>query len=192
MSEKAIVNGNLKELHSSGYEMRDGEPDIRGWKVKNNLNREIGKVVELLFDVESLRVRYLILDLDGKPLNLISRDVIIPIGLAALDKADKIVLLPEVTVGHLASLPEYKKGNLTIATEREVRNVFAPAEGVDYDDPDYFDPKEFYNHKYFDEERIYQQQIPPADNTYIDKIPPKDIRSGDGNLRTDEEDLNPY
>lgn len=192
MSEKAIVNGNLKELHSSGYEMRDGEPDIRGWKVKNNLNREIGKVVELLFDVESLRVRYLILDLDGKPLNLISRDVIIPIGLAALDKADKIVLLPEVTVGHLASLPEYKKGNLTIATEREVRNVFAPAEGVDYDDPDYFDPKEFYNHKYFDEERIYQQQIPPADNRYIDKIPPKDIRSGDGNLRTDEEDLNPY
>lgn len=192
MSEKAIVNGNLKELHSSGYEMRDGEPDIRGWKVKNNLNREIGKVVELLFDVESLRVRYLILDLDGKPLNLISRDVIIPIGLAALDKPDKIVLLPEVTVGHLASLPEYKKGNLTIATEREVRNVFAPAEGVDYDDPDYFDPKEFYNHKYFDEERIYQQQIPPADNTYIDKIPPKDIRSGDGNLRTDEEDLNPY
>ena len=143
MSEKPIANLNLKELRSSGYEMRDGEPDIRGWKVKNNQNIEIGKVDELLFDVQSLRVRYLILDLDGKPLNLVSRDVIIPIGLAVVDKANELVMLPEVSVGHLASLPEYKKGNLTIATEREVRNVFAPVERVEYDDPDYFDPEEF-------------------------------------------------
>ena len=54
MSEKPIANLNLKELRSSGYEMRDGEPDIRGWKVKNNQNIEIGKVDELLFDVQSL------------------------------------------------------------------------------------------------------------------------------------------
>ena len=54
MSENAIVNGNLKELHSSDFEIRDGEPDIRGWKVKNNLNKVIGKVIELLFDTESL------------------------------------------------------------------------------------------------------------------------------------------
>ena len=175
MSEKSMVNGNLKELHSSGFEMRDGDPDIRGWKVKNNQNKEIGKVNELLFDTASLRVRYVILDLEGKPLNLISREVIIPIGLAVVDKPNKLVLLPEVTVGHLASLPQYKKGDLKIATEREVRNVFAPVEGVEYEDPDYFDPKEFYNHKYFNEERIYQQQIPPVDNTYVHKTPPEII-----------------
>jgi len=29
MAEKVIVNGNLKELHSSGFEMGKGEPDIR-------------------------------------------------------------------------------------------------------------------------------------------------------------------
>lgn len=192
MSEKAIVNANLKELHSSNFEMRDGEPDIRGWKVKNALNKELGKVVELLFDTASLRVRYLILDLDGKPLNLISRDVIIPIGLAILDKKDKLVLLPEVTVGHLASLPEYKKGNLTIATEREVRNVFAPVERVEYEDPDYFDPKEFYNNKYFDEERIYQQPMPPVDNTYVDKTTPKIIKPGDEIPPASDEDKIPY
>ena len=192
MSEKAMVNGNLKELHSSGFEMRDGEPDIRGWKVKNNLNKEIGKVNELLFDTESLRVRYLILDLEGKPLNLISRDVIIPIGLAVLDKPDKQVLLPEVTVGHLASLPLYKKGELTIATEREVRNVFAPVEGVEYEDPDYFDPKEFYNHKYYDEKRIYEQPLPPADNTYVDKPTPKIIRPEDEIPPVDDKDANLY
>lgn len=163
MSEKVIVNGNLKELHSSGFEMRDGEPDIRGWKVKNNQNQVIGKVDELLFDTESLRVRYLILDLEGKPLNLVSRDVVIPIGLAVLDKSDNIVLLPEVTVGHLATLPEYKKGPITIATEREVRRVFAPSEGVEYEDPDYYDPKEFYNNKYFDDKRMYGSRVPEVD-----------------------------
>lgn len=180
MSEKVMVNGNLKELHSSGYEIRDGEPDIRGWKVKNNLNNVIGKVSELLFDISSLRVRYLILALEGKPLNLVSRDVIIPVGLAEIDKENKVVLLPEVTVGHLATLPEYKKGELTIATEREVRNVFAPTEGVAFEDPDYFDPDKFYSHKYFNEDRIYQQQIPPADKTYVYKPAPKIInREGD-------------
>jgi hypothetical protein len=108
MSEKIIINGNLKELHSSGFEVKDGEPDIRGWKVKNDKDQSIGKVDELLFDTQSLRVRYLVLDLDGKPLNLVSRKVIIPIGLVALDTKEDLVFLPEVTVAHLATLPEYK------------------------------------------------------------------------------------
>jgi hypothetical protein len=172
MSEKVIVNGNLKELQSSGFEMRDGEPDIRGWKVKNDQNQVIGKVDELLFDTDSLRVRYLVLDMEGKPLNLISRDVIIPIGLAVLDKSDNIVLLPEVTVGHLATLPEYKKGHVTIATEREVRHVFAPSEGVEYEDPDYYDPKEFYNNKYYDDQRMYRSRL-PAEETEDDVEDPE-------------------
>ena len=192
MSEKSIINVNLKELRSSGFEMRDGEPDIRGWKVKNNQNKDIGKVNELLFDTESLRVRYLILDLEGKPLNLVSRDVIIPIGLAVVDKPNKLVLLPEVTVGHLASLPIYKKENLTIATEREVRNVFAPVEGVDYEDPDYFDPKEFYNSKYYDDKRILESPIPPVDNTYVNKTIPKIIRAEDEIPPANDDEKNPY
>ena len=161
MSEKVIANANLKELHSSGFEMKDGEPDICGWKVKNDQNEVIGKVDELLFDTQSLRVRYLILDLEGKPLNLVSRSVIIPIGLVGLDVGKDIVVLHEVTVGHLATLPEYKKGKLTIETEREVRRVFAPTEGVDISDPDYYDPKEFYNNRYFDDRRMYENRNRP-------------------------------
>ena len=190
MAEKVIVNGNLKELHSSGYEMRDGEPDIRGWKVKNDQNVVIGKVDELLFDTESLRVRYLILDLDGKPINLASRDVIIPIGLAVLDKGDNIVLLPEVNVGHLATLPEYKKGHLTIATEREVRHVFAPSEGVKYEDPDYYDPKEFYNNKYFDDQRMYRSRRADVDTTDETDDIVDNENDRERIIRTDEEKKN--
>lgn len=159
--EKNTANYSLTELHSSGYEIADGEPDIRGWKVRTNLNEEIGKVKELLFDTMSLRVRYLIVDLDGKRMNLIDRDVIIPIGLAELHEKDNIVLFPAVAVGHLASLPDYKKGKVTLETEREVRNVFAPAGNtglgsVPYHDVDFNDPGQFYDHEHFDESRMYK------------------------------------
>src|SRR4051812_4532115 len=94
--EKIIYDPNLKELHSSGYEISEGEPDIRGWKVRTTTNQVIGKVDELLFDTSSLRVRYLVIDLQGKTLNLVSRHVIIPVGLAQLDLVNKIVSFPEV------------------------------------------------------------------------------------------------
>src|ERR1041384_2704825 len=120
--ETVVVNETLHELHASGYEMAKGDPDIRGWKVKNSLNQEIGKVKEVLFDVRSRKIRYLIIDLDGKPINLLSRDVLIPVGLAELDERENIVFFPDVTVGHLATLPEYKRGKVTYQTERLIRD----------------------------------------------------------------------
>lgn len=118
MSRETIrVNEPLQELSSSGFEMADGDPDIRGWKVLSGVNQHLGKVTELLFDVNAQKIRYLIVDLDGKPLNLLSRDVIIPIGLAELDQKENVVYLEDITVGHLATLPEYKKGKVTYDTE---------------------------------------------------------------------------
>src|SRR5258705_7825705 len=128
--ETVVINEALQELRASGYEMAKGEPDIRGWKVKNSINQTIGKVKEVLFDVRSQKVRYLIVDLDGKPINLLSRDVIIPVGLAELDQTENIVFFPDVTVSHLASLPEYKKRKITYQTERQSRDVFIPRDST--------------------------------------------------------------
>ena len=160
--EKLIVNEDLKDLKSSGYEIADGEPDIRGWKVINDSDVEIGKVDELLFDVRYSKVRYLVVDLDGKPLNLASRDVLVPIGLAELNQADKRVIIPDVTAGHLASLPEYKKGKVYFSTEREIRSVFVPeddnaverfAERLSDEDR-----RAFYEHDHFDDEKFYRKR----------------------------------
>ncbi len=105
--------------------MREGEPDIRSWKVTALHNQEIGRVTELLFDDVSHRIRYIIVELNGKPLNLVSRTVIIPSGLAVIHEKEKLVAFPGLTVGHLASLPGYEKGKITIETEREIR-TFCP------------------------------------------------------------------
>jgi len=162
--ETVVVNETLQELRASGYEMAKGEPDIRGWKVKNSLNQEIGKVKEVLFDVRSRKIRYLIIDLDGKPINLLSRDVLIPVGLAELDERENIVYFPDVTVGHLASLPEYKRGKITYQTERSIRDVFIPQDSAaaeklaDIESHEYPEREAFYNNDYFDEDRMYRRR----------------------------------
>jgi PRC-barrel domain len=160
MSAKEYVyNSRLKELHASDYEMVKGEPDIRGWKVNTIQNQAIGKIVDLLFDEVSKRVRYLVIDLNGKPLNLISRNIIIPVGLAELHRSEKVVFFPELTVAHLASLPTYEKGKISLETEYAIRSVFAPNTGISYLDQDFHDTDKFYNHEHFNEERFYRPRI---------------------------------
>ena len=68
-----VYSDHLRELHSSDFEIAVGEPDIRNWKVIGLQNKELGKVEELLFHDISHEVKYLIVNLNGKPLNLVSR-----------------------------------------------------------------------------------------------------------------------
>jgi len=199
--EKVVVNETLQELRASGYEMAKGEPDIRGWKVINSLNQEIGKIQEVLFDVKSRKVRYLIVDIHGKPLNLLSRDVIIPVGLAELDQTENIVFFPDVTVGHLASLPEYKKGKISYLTERQIRDVFIPRDSsaaeklADIEAHEYPEREAFYNHDYFDENRMYRRRktdnkIREAyeDDRYVDYVDSKRYVRSKGDSKVIKED----
>ncbi len=76
---------HLVELGGSDYEIVDGEPNIKGWDVKNEFGQQIGKVGELLFDPQSRKVRYLVVDLDGNKLGLDEdKKVLVPIGIASL------------------------------------------------------------------------------------------------------------
>ncbi|HZZ74866.1 MAG TPA: PRC-barrel domain-containing protein, partial [Puia sp.] len=108
MSNKTIYNNRLVPLHESGFEMVDGEPDIRNWSVVASENQLVGRVSELIFDNVSHRVVYLVVDINGKPLNLISRSVIVPMSLAEIDRKENLVIIPALTVGHLASIPTYE------------------------------------------------------------------------------------
>ena len=78
----------LQRLQHSNYEIADGEPDIRGWDVKDAAGKTIGEVDELIFDVQSRKVRYMVVDLDENDFDLDKRDVLIPIGLGELHKSE--------------------------------------------------------------------------------------------------------
>lgn len=47
-----------------GFEVADGDPDVRGWDVISADQRRIGKVDDLLADPNAQKVRYLTVDLD--------------------------------------------------------------------------------------------------------------------------------
>jgi hypothetical protein len=148
-----VYNEHLKELHSSEFEIASGEPDIRKWKVIGLDNQELGRVNELLFNDVSHRVRYLIIDLNGKPLNLISRSILIPIGLVDLLKDERVVLLKGVTIGQLASLPTYEKGKISRETELAVRDCFSPGYRGSYQKNNIVEDEDFYNNEYFNNDR---------------------------------------
>jgi|GEM_PF-1753207 len=208
-NEHPAINENLKELRSSGYEMVKGEPDIRGWQVVDSRNVTIGKIKDLLFDVASKKVRYLIFDLDGKPINLMSRCIIVPVGLAELDATENVVYFPDITVGHLASLPEYKANKVSYQVEKQIRDVFLPENSVagdklaDFESKNNPEREAFYNNDYYDDSRMYRRRqledklndpaIPnQRDEQYRAKfVPASDARNNDNIIYVpDEKDPN--
>ena len=50
----------LQEMDRSDFEVVDGEPDIRGWDVKNANGQKIGEVEELIVDAQEKKVRYMV------------------------------------------------------------------------------------------------------------------------------------
>lgn len=154
----------LQELSGSDFEIAEGQPDIRGWDVKDANGKTIGEVDELIFDVQSLKVRYIVLDLEGNVLDLDARDVLVPIGMAQLHDQGDDVVLSGVTADQIKSLPEYDKNSLTADVENKIRNIFGGAGGAaltgaalvtgsgrDNDD-------DFYNHDHFNEDNLYRNR----------------------------------
>jgi len=111
----------LQELDRSDFEITKGDPDIRGWDVKNATGQKIGEVEELILDAQQKKIRYMVVELDDDDLELEDdKKVLIPIGLAELDKEDDDVILPSVTVDQLQALPAYDRDGLADETERQI------------------------------------------------------------------------
>jgi photosynthetic reaction center H subunit len=151
------------------FEVAEGYPDVRGWKVLSSDGTEVGKVHELLIDVDNLRTRYL----DVRLSNEIAatpgeRDVLVPIGTANLVDDQKIVRVP-LTAERFGLLPIYDHGHLSRVQEVEVRRHFSLGEAAAatatgagaaavarefYDNPGYDD------RKFFGERRAPYTEVP--------------------------------
>ncbi len=164
-NNKTIYNNRLVALHESGFEIVDGETDIRNWSVVASENQLVGRVSELIFDEVTRRVVYLVLDINGKPLNLISRSVIVPMGLVEIDRKENLVMIPALTVGHLASLPSYERGKISMDTENAIRSVFVRTHGVVYTGQELAYRSNVSEQEYIDDENLYRSGRVVTDNT---------------------------
>ena len=151
-------NRRLQELGGSDFEIAEGQPDIRGWDVKDSNGKKFGEVDELIFDVQSLKVRYIVLDLDDNDFDIEDRDVLVPIGIAQLHDKDDDVILPGVTATQLSSLPEYEEGNIEGDMENQVRTVFAGVGGAALTGVTLASDDDFYNHDHFNEDNLYRSR----------------------------------
>lgn len=112
------------------FEVAEGYPDVRGWKVQSSDGQDVGQVHELLIDVDNLRTRYL----DVRLANEIAatpgeRDVLVPIGTANLVDDQKLVRVP-LTAERFGLLPIYDHGHLSRVQEVEVRRHFSLGEAA--------------------------------------------------------------
>lgn len=114
----------LKELGNSKYEVAQNESDIRAWTVKNSRGRILGKVHDLLFDIESNKVLYMVLDLEGNEMYLKDRKILVPLSIVDINEAHRNVLLPGVMANEFTEIPSYEKGKVTTRLEDLIQHAF--------------------------------------------------------------------
>ena len=119
----------LSELKD--FQVSEGYKDIRGWRVDSADRKDIGKVHDLLVDLDGMRTRYLDVRLHSAiAATHGDRDVLIPIGSARIADEGEVVLVP-LSADRITLLPPYDHaGMLTRAHESEVRRHFTLGEAA--------------------------------------------------------------
>lgn len=172
----------LQYLHDlSDYKIADDDPDVRGWALIDANNERIGTVDDLLVDINAEKVRYLDVDLDesmlsedhepysesdiSKPHEFKTRTgdthMIVPIGLASLDRENHTVVSREVNKNKYAETRRVSRGTpITPDYERDVVSSLIGPTGIPGTsrnaDKDMLRTDEnFYNSNYFNEDSFF-------------------------------------
>jgi PRC-barrel domain. len=118
----------LSELKD--FQVSEGYKDIRGWRVDSADGKEVGKVHDLLVDLDGMRTRYLDVRLHSSiAASHGDRDVLIPIGSARIADEGDVVVVP-LTAERVSLLPMYDHGVLTRTYESELRRHFTLGEAA--------------------------------------------------------------
>jgi len=158
------------------FEVAEGYPDIRGWRVESADGREVGKVHELLVDIDNMRTRYLDVrlasDVAATPGD---RDVLVPIGTAQVVDGKDVVRVP-LTAERVSLLPLYDHGRLTRTHELEVRRHFSLGEAAaasvgaagaaaaaDSRPRDFYDDDAYDDHRFFSSRHTARRAEKAAD-----------------------------
>lgn len=152
----------LRELHGSGYEIVDGQPDIIGWTIKDSFDNKIGVVDDLLFDPEQQKVRYIIANFKDNAFDLDKRKVIIPIGVAELHETNDDVILPSITRWQLRGLPTYSQ-RMTEYDERDIHTIFSTGSGatITAQDNQWHKPSNFYDSPEYNHDNLFRKRRKP-------------------------------
>jgi len=137
------------------FEVADGYPDPRGWRVLTADGTEVGKVHDLIVDTGTMRTRYLDVKLDHDKLATAGTrrdddwDALIPVGSAQLAENDDEVMLPSLSTTQLAALPVFEHGEITRDYENSVLAGVGGAAATAAANRDYYDRQHFDDRRFF-------------------------------------------
>lgn len=150
----------LQELSHSDYKLTEGEADITGWLVQNEASVTIGTVRDLLFDPANNAVRYIIIDLNDLGVNLESKAIMVPIGIAHLHGQEDAVILPNIHIDQFKAWPYYVSSEVDQAVEDEVRAIIGSPAALRIEETiTELDQTQFYNHHHFDRAKFYKRDV---------------------------------
>jgi uncharacterized protein (TIGR02271 family) len=110
----------LKRLERSpNWDVADGDPDIRGWRVHDRTGGDLGRIEGLLFEDRTDRVVYAIVDAAG-------RNVLVPIGDLELDESGRRVTARGYDATRIAALGAYDEARFDDKAEADYYRGFVP------------------------------------------------------------------
>lgn len=143
--DRDIRLARLEEL--KGFQVAEGDHDIRGWEVRTPDDRKIGKVEELIVDPTERRVRYMEVKVDRKALGFDDdRHILVPIGAVRLKEDGHDVLIERLPAQGLAGAPVYQRGPITRDYETSLRNYYGATAATAADD--------YYKNDLYDDTRL--------------------------------------
>lgn len=141
------------------WQLSKGEPDIRGWEVRTVSGRQLGVVRDLLIDRDAGEAVLLDVDLPGT-----ANNALVPIRVAQIDRAARVVLMDSAELGTL----EPEAPVVTTAPADSRREAVAPTEVV-------------VDRRPIVEETVVRRREPDA-------IPPADLSASEEAARIREEE----
>lgn len=164
----------LMPLHEmKKFRVSKDEPDIRGWEVVTSDHKKIGKVHELIVDTLAMKVRYLVVDVDGSVLSTkTSSHVLIPIAGAQLDDDDNRVYL-DIDVAKVVALPPYDDRPISRDYETTIARLFGSSDETTAPaaDRDFYDQKPYADGDFWGKRRAGREDrsyITPADDRVVE------------------------
>lgn len=134
------------------FKVAKEHPDVRGWDIVGGDGEKLGKVKDLIVDVNLMKVRYLDVDLRK---NILDDDevhhILIPIGGVILNREDHNVIVTSITRSNLHEYPLYTREPIYVIRSYENAVLAFYDHQHEYE----HEKNEFYQHQRFDDKDFY-------------------------------------
>lgn len=165
----AARGGSLARLDElDNYKVADGDADIRGWDVRMEDGRKVGKVDELIVDTAALKARYIEVKMKKEFTGSDDdRWALIPIGTAQLDEKEDEVIIDRVPTAGFLTREQRDREPLSRATELSLRELYgATSTGLAADAALETD-EEFYGDELYDDARLRRRRGEQRSDAYL-------------------------